>query len=547
MTGGATGGTESAGGLSPPREPAWRRGLRRGAETAPLVRAYLHLCDLTGRTPRNDLAWRHLHRWLAAAPTVRPQPRRRLLMFAVQPHWVDMSLALAAVLIARGDAVDFVWGETATHLPDVPPPLLYGHWLDSARRMQARFAHPHLRTIALENMSPGDEDDGMRVIAEAQALADTSYALRRERLDLGSGTPDAAEFARRSTVNRDVLRRMRPLLDRHAYDRLLMPSGGILEFGAVHRLASRLGLPATTYEFPDAHGRIMVSAEGAVTGLPTAALWRDAPRGPLSAAERTRIAAQLIESRQSRHDDPAAPSFQRAGMAAPGAVRAALDLPPPGDGRRVVLLCCNVPYDAIFYTRHRHLFAGMWEWLIETLRFLAGRPDCVVVVRAHPAEPRFDTPETAEALLREAFARLPDNVRFVGPLSPVNTFAIMQVADIGAVYASTTGLEMAMRGLHVVCGNPDQHYNGKGFTIDPPDRSGYFAALAALVENGERRRLAPAQTDDALRYADLYFNEWPRPFPWHLATFWRDVRAWPPARVAGADGEARFGPTLSLF
>src|SRR3546814_7471060 len=91
------------------------------------------------------------------------------------------------------------------------------------------------------------------------------------------------------------------------------------------------------------------------------------------------------------------------------------------------------------------------------VRFLGGRDDCVVGIRAHPAEPMFDTPETAEALLRSALPVLPANVRFVPPHAPLNTFAIMQVADAGAVYASTTGLAMAMRGIPDVGGNPAQH------------------------------------------------------------------------------------------
>src|SRR5690606_1625085 len=124
----------------------------------------------------------------------------------------------------------------------------------------------------------------------------------------------------------------------------------------LHRYASAAGdLPVTTYEFPDARGRILVSAEGAVTALPTGALWRAAAPHSLSDADRERITAQLVTARQSRPNDPAAPSFQRAAMADADAVRAALDLP---EGRRVVLVCTNVPYDAIFYAARRQLFAG---------------------------------------------------------------------------------------------------------------------------------------------------------------------------------------------
>lgn len=530
---------------APPTEPGWRRVVRAAARSGPLVGTYLAGCDFVGRTPRNDIAWRHLDRWLAEAAPFRPTgpARRRLLLFTTQPHWVDLSLALATVLVGRGDAVDVVWGREATHLPDVPPPLIHHHWLRAGDRAQRTFAHPHLRLLALDRLPPAAADDLMHAAADAQALADASYAVRKERLDLSPGSGDALQLERRRRINLDTLRRLGPLLDHGGYDRLLLPSGGILEFGALHRLATARGIPATTYEFPDALGRMLISPDAPVTSLPTKALW-DAADHALSDRDRDRIVAQLIEARQSRPNDPAAPSFQRAAMTSPEEVRTSLGL---SAGRRTILVCCNVPYDAIFYAAKRKLFAGMWAWLGETVRFLAGRPDCTVIVRAHPAEPRFDTPETAEALLREALPTLPDNVRFLEPLSPINTFAIMQVADAGAVYASTTGLEMAMRGLPVVCGNPDQHYNGKGFTIDPEDRHGYFAALDRLAAGGGPIRLTPDRTDLALRYADLYFNEWPRRFPWHLSTFWSDVRAWPPARLLGAEGLASYGETIAAI
>src|SRR5690606_16835534 len=128
-------------------------------------------------------------------------------------------------------------------------------------------------------------------------------------------------------------------------------------------------------------------------------LWdADAPH-VLTPERRARIMAQLIERRQAGAD-AALPSFQRVAMADPAAARARLGI--PEDGRRVVLVCANVPFDAIQYATDRPLFGGMWHWLAETCRHLAARGDCHAIVRAHPAEPMFDTPESAAALFSEA-------------------------------------------------------------------------------------------------------------------------------------------------
>src|SRR3546814_16539172 len=101
----------------------------------------------------------------------------------MQPHWVDLSLALAAVLVGRGDAVDLVWSAEATPLPDVPPPLLYGHWLAIGRRTQGRFSHPRLRLPSLEALSATAPDV---VLAAAADPARKTRGVRKRvyvRLD----------------------------------------------------------------------------------------------------------------------------------------------------------------------------------------------------------------------------------------------------------------------------------------------------------------------------------------------------------------------------
>ncbi len=508
------------------------------------VHGYLALCDRTGRVPRNDVGWRHLRNWLRQAePHMLPPNGRRLLVFATHPRWVDISLALSVILAAGGAEVDFAWLACPTHLPDYPGPLLYRYWLAQARHLHRRFSHPRLRLIALDTVLPAPIEPGMTDDAAAQAVLDASYALRRERLDLRDGSTDREEIARREAANLDAMRRVAALLTTRRYDRMILPSGGILEFGALDRFARRRGLPVTSFEFPAIAGRALIADDQPAISFGTDRAWRREAPHRLSPQDRRRIVEQLVERRQAG-GDPDTPNFQRAGMTDPASVRRRLAIP---DGRPLVLACANVPFDAIFYASPRRLFAGMWEWLVETVRHLAGRDDCTLVVRAHPAEPMFDPRETAGALLAEAFPQLAPNVRFLGPEAPLNTFAIMQIADLGLVYASTTGLEMAMRGIPVICGNPFQHYNGKGFTIDPTDRADYFARLNAALARSCRMRLTERQIELALCYADLFFNRWPRPFPWQYETFWHDLRRYPVGRFASADGRRRFAEALALF
>jgi hypothetical protein len=52
----------------------------------------------------------------------------------------------------------------------------------------------------------------------------------------------------------------------------------------------------------------------------------------------------------------------------------------------------------------------------------------------------------------------------------------MDDLDVGIVYNSTVGMEMAYRGIPVIVGG-DSHYRDLGFTYDPDSQKEYFALL----------------------------------------------------------------------
>jgi len=119
----------------------------------------------------------------------------------------------------------------------------------------------------------------------------------------------------------------------------------------------------------------------------------------------------------------------------------------------------------------------------------------------------------------------------------------MGIADLGVVYSSTTGFEMGAFGTPVVCGNYF-HYNGKGFTHDPRTVEEYFEIIDRILAAPSEYRLSPKQMDLALSYLDIFFNQFPVPFPWGTADFWRELNEWPIGRVISAEGDARFGPSF---
>ena len=153
--------------------------------------------------------------------------------------------------------------------------------------------------------------------------------------------------------------------------------------------------------------------------------------------------------------------------------------------------------------------------------------------------------EPVPELIAERFPRLPDNVRVVEPAAPINTYGLMRLCDLGLVYTTTTGLEMAARGIPVIVAGK-VHYSGRGFTTDPQSAAEYFAAL----EHGTSKlgRLARRAMELALCYADVYFNKLPKPFPWWRAgDIAADMDSWPVDRILSGDCREAFVQTLDYL
>ena len=107
------------------------------------------------------------------------------------------------------------------------------------------------------------------------------------------------------------------------------------------------------------------------------------------------------------------------------------------------------------------------------------------MIRVHPAEVKLPGKQTREPLgdyLRQDYRDLPPNVRIVDADDPLSSYPLMAAADVGLVYTSTTGLEMALRGKPVIVAGRT-HYRGKGFTLDVSSPTEFTESLEQALDN----------------------------------------------------------------
>jgi hypothetical protein len=146
-------------------------------------------------------------------------------------------------------------------------------------------------------------------------------------------------------------------------------------------------------------------------------------------------------------------------------------------------------------------------------------------------------------LSAEKITEIPEHIHLIPADAKINTYDLVEIADLGLVYTTTVGMEMVMSGIPVIAvGNT--HYRSKGFTLDPDTWEAYFELLRTALENPAKFRPSKQQVELAWNYAFRFFFEYPHAFPWHLVHFWKDEALWPLKRVLSLEGQEIFEQTF---
>ena len=160
----------------------------------------------------------------------------------------------------------------------------------------------------------------------------------------------------------------------------------------------------------------------------------------------------------------------------------------------------------------------MTEWLQRTRGSIsAARPDVQLVVRIHPGERYTKGPSVAD-VVKQALPELPEHIHLVAANDPVNTYDLVEIADLGLVYTTTVGMEMAMSGVPVIVAG-QTHYRGRGFTLDPDSWEAYISNAGAYAGRSRGAAHDPGAGGAGLELRLPLFLRIPPPIPWHCWAF----------------------------
>ena len=443
---------------------------------------------------------------------------KRIVLFASLHYWVEQAAIVGLTLRGMGHAVNLAYlpyGDWRKPLPafDLRRQDLY------TRRVLAPLSDLVQVTSLLNTRPAPGLPAELEQAIETVSAYDAMYTNQEENVDRGSQL-----YKLRLQRNRQAALSALTLLSKTRPDVVLIPNGTITELGVVYQVARHLGLETVTYEFNDQREQVWIAQNDQVMRQNTDRLWAARGGQPLTQDQREKIEALEAARMGGRAFGKSTRQWQDVASVGGSQLRAEMRL----DERPVVLLATNVLGDSL--TLGRNIFAtSMAEWITRTVQYFAARTDVQLVVRVHPGE-RLTHGLSMVDVINAALPELPAHIHVVKPLEKINTYDLMELASLGLVYTTTTGMEMCMNGIPVIaCG--ETHYRKRGFTFDPASWDEYFATLEQILPDLASQRLSPAQVATAWEYAYRFFFEYPIPFPWRLMHFWKDLAIWPVERV----------------
>jgi hypothetical protein len=455
---------------------------------------------------------------LAAIPVVKTG--KKILIFTTIHYWIDEGVQIGLALAGLGNSVTIGYLPHSNWKIPITRFDLRRHNL-YARGIMKRLT-PWLKPVSWLDLRPARELPGaLQAKVDQISLFDTQYILQDE-----GATTDNEMYTLRKKRNDHAARVGLAYFEKNRPDVVITVNGMIFEFGAVYETARALGIDAVTIEFGDSLDRIWIGQNRQVVRHETDELWQARRSQALTDEQRKWLATMFQRRQRPAEDDNFIWLTQPANKVGGDRIRTTLGL----DQRPVVLLATNVMGDSL--TLGRQIFTHtMIDWVTDTVRYFVDHPEVQLVVRIHPGESMVVGPSAQDAIMK-VLPHPPEHIHILKATDPVNTYDVLEITDLGLVYVTTTGLEMAARGIPVIVAGRT-HYRGRGFTIDPGSREEYFSNIGEGITNLLALRLTADQVELAWNYAYRFFQEFPRPFPWHLHTRWSAIKERPLNYVLG--------------
>jgi hypothetical protein len=460
---------------------------------------------------------------------------KRVFIFTSLHYWIEHAALMGLALAAQGHKITFAYLPYAEWQEPINKFDLRRQEIYAAKVLKQLEPAIQVRSFMKVNGNDIDLPPAVQTAVNQVTDFDAQYTLQVEEVDHNNDVYQL-RFRRNQAAAKAAYR----MLTENTFDVVIVPNGTIQEMGVVYRVARHLRLPVTTYEFGDQRQTIWIAQNDEIMRQDTDAMWNACKDIPLTKKQEKEVRDMFAARRKADLYGNFVRRWQKAPAVGSQKIRKDLGL----DDRPVVLLPTNVLGDSL--TLGRNIFSKtMAEWISRTVQYFAGRNDAQLIIRVHPGEVLTHGLAMAD-VVRDVLPVLPEHIRLIEPQDNTNTYDLVEIADMGLVYTTTVGLEMAMTGIPVIVSGRT-HYRNRGFTQDPNSWVEYYKILGKMLDMPAEFRLTKELVDTAWQYAYRFFFDYARPYPWHLVRVWDDFKLRPFNQVFNQRGRTEYQETFNFL
>ncbi len=298
------------------------------------------------------------------------------------------------------------------------------------------------------------------------------------------------------------------------FDNYIIDSGSWAEYGVAFSILQELDKTITCYGYKNDKNTIMISKNTPFNNLSIDKAWKKNKHRPIGKPYLT------IEklSKKEFYKKNVFLNFHTKDPLNKDTIYKKLSL---NKNAYTILILTNLAFDTTVLTRKtNYLFKSHFDWLKETINFLVPKKDCNIIIRPHPAEKLTNCNMSCEKYVDMYLDKLSDNFTILPSSTSINTYGLIEVADLGLVYSSDIGWEMILKNKPVISGGMGAAW-GKNIQYDPKDLKEYFSKIDFFIKR-KKIKISSVRKRNAEKFMNFYMKEVPKIFPFPLFEYWNN-------------------------
>ncbi|GAB6282474.1 MAG: hypothetical protein STSR0008_12200 [Ignavibacterium sp.] len=261
------------------------------------------------------------------------------------------------------------------------------------------------------------------------------------------------------------------VLEKYKIDRVITSGGDYFQFILLRILANRKKIPTYHYNYAGRAGTWTYALNEASNNMNFLSSWKKFQKSELNQEQNEKLDSYLKFRFDGANTDVL--SYVNESKIEFNDLKSIWTK--YDNSKPVVLLAANMVWDAAALNKEI-FFNNMFEWTIETIRHFMKHSEWQLIVKPHPAESHTKLRKTKQTLLseiRKANLKLTDNILVLESDTKISPYDIYNFCDLGLIFTSTVGIELAMLGKPVIVAGKTSFWHA-GFTIDPITKQEYF-------------------------------------------------------------------------